>query len=621
MSKKNKNKKKYEDYNPYNISVEEIENLMVNQGNHAIYDEDESTDYMNSHNIGNRPATAENLQMAAEYDDFINGVKEPKKPKKKKDDMDSLKELLRGSVEEGKGSDDNFLNEFLSGDYLDEKEDYPDDVNEEEHDGIYVEYDPDDPYNVNIEDVKIEEKENVVIPEVKEETIDATVSTIKFDIDAEREMTKSSPQQKPTMKNDDEYALFSDTDEYMLLSEMCALNYEFLDEIGRIIIDDKINPFSIIDKAVASKSYFDFDESSLIGLIINENVDVTNGGATSIAYEKFLDMRKGLILYITANLHPCAVFKDYEFFEAFSEVQRIDTNAFKFFFEGNMYEDGLIFAYHIPKAKEDNLRRFVSHTANLILKNENFLADYPGIYYKDKNGCNVEALSICAELLVYIYIAKLIRDTKGGFIYGNKEYINGIMNSRKLNMRDNLISLIRRNSRTKIFNTPLTTPLDGDDILSNMGAMELGYYYDMGDGILDFFEGTTSEDDGWMDVELDNVEENALTQAYDEYKKTCAEEGTTPFGFIDFVRMTNGMAIKNVDIQEIEEETETKDDINLSAVEVDAEEVVPELPDPEPEIDSGESIGSDVMKNALTKAITEETQTAGKLVIPVRRKS
>ena len=544
------------------------------------------------------PATRENLAQSATYEDFIHPQRSEKKNKQEGKD---LKNFLKGVMEDGRDEDEEFQNEFLDGP-------------EEEMDDYREEYEEDDPYRVTFEikDGPVEEMEPVAEYE----------KPVRAESKPPRKMPASVPGKVSTKTT---------TSNYMVLSEICSTKFSYYEELGRLIINDSIAPISILDLNIISKHYFPYEDEDLIGIIGEGN------GTDEVHYERFVDVTTSLRKYIFTLMHPCAIFTDEEFFKKFAHISELDLNSFRFFYECSIGDrPAMVYAYHIPKAQEDQLKAFVKRTAEKLIANPAFL-DLYNPFYTDRNGKNYSAVEICAELLVYLYLAKKMQDHIG-FVIGNDGYMNALIESEKFNLKEPFMELIRMNRRTK----ESDETVDEDTILERLGVYSCGEVHDMGNAILEFFAG--DEDDEDLDEESSDPvstvtlsEENPLVEAYNIY---CTEAKQNPgeeiLKFDEFVQQ---MTLASIQLPPDESTKPQINDAGVSIMQpcVDTRPVdllKPPVPEEEPEpakvevmdLTKEESvspgIGNRMMAEALEKAIQESPESnSAKMVVPVRRKN
>lgn len=623
--KKNKNKNRGM-VDVYDINPEQIANIARHSDLNVESDEDEYWEDPNHpmyRNINDSsPATRENLSLAASYEDFLNPPKKKKKNKKIEDQKD-LQNFLKGVVEDGR-DDDEFRNQFL-----DDEEELAEDDGEEENyeDG----YDADDPYNIQMTVKPGLTNSNVVFnnkEEVKDKISYEKPRIIPAPPAYEGEIPNNESRVEEVKVEQPKKELERASD-YMLLSEICKLTFKHHKELGRLYINDNIAPVSFIDLSIVNRQYFDYEEENVIGLI-------SEGGSNEVIYDRYVDMVNALKKFIICQLHPAAIFEEEEFFVKFKNVEKLDVNSFRFFYEVPMGKRGaMIYGYHIPKSEEDQLRSFVKATAESLMKDPFFMEEYNPYYVK--NGENCSAVNLCAELLVYLYLAKSIRDNHVGFLFGNEAYMDELTS--KYNMKDEFIQLIIQNRRTKLTQDTSAEESIEDIILERLDVYSCGNVHDMGNAILDFFEGLDIQDED-KNPELVRSEDanptpnpnNALKVSYDMYVNECKEDGENPVEFDEFVRCMTVTSIKNPEIEgnweklylgNDEEEDESSED--------ESEEIVVPLPEGHEVVDLSvtpetenrqQPIGNNVMAEALEKAIQGDTgSNDGKMVVPVRRKN
>lgn len=523
MGKKNK-KKKQEFVDPYTLaymkSQGDIESVSCDVSDNVEIDDDGTpfvVDDRDDYIYEDAPQTQS--VVTPSYMDFLmqgakNGKKKSKKEKRQEDYEDrdlseerpkerSVEEIMNErSVEVSKVDIPADLEELFPGAFDTAGEEAQVDIDRDENDGWFG---PAEAYEDDDEDVDPEEEAE----EAAEEEPDYQVSHIEHAYPIPEEpVIEPSPVESPKIEKPS----------WVELSRFCAMHFEPIEKLGRLIIDDRIAPTCVIDSVINMK-YFDIDLDAVREMLYSTDTE----GNVTLDLTYLQKVQDAVWMYILSSKHPAAIFTLKNFMEAFEDIDHVDNKNFKFVYDSRNRESigDMIYAYHIPAAEQRHFDNYVKAVSKGFLDDDEF--------FPDRNMAERKAI---AKFLVIVWIAEHLQEQREVFPSHDADYVTtfrtaGInpdddMSFPTFNKLIDFVTLIHDHRATE-HGTPKTYK-DLDNIFGI-------YDFDMlRDVCFDVFDKLTPDED-----DDDDIDESAL--------EDDTEEPVQPF-FPDFSKVAPTTELK-----------------------------------------------------------------------------
>lgn len=524
MGKKNK-KKKQEFVDPYTLaymkSQGDIESVSCDVSDNVEIDDDGTpfvVDDRDDYIYEDAPQTQS--VVTPSYMDFLmqgakNGKKKSKKERRQEDYEDrdlseerpkerSVEEIMNErSVEVSKVDIPADLEELFPGAFDTAGEEAQVDIDRDENDGWFG---PAEAYED--EDVDPEEEAE----EAAEEEPDYQVSHIEHAYPTPEEpVIEPSPVEPPKIEKPS----------WVELSRFCAMHFEPIEKLGRLIIDDRIAPTCVIDSVINMK-YFDIDLDAVREMLYSADTE----GNVTLDLTYLQKVQDAVWMYILSSKHPAAIFTLKNFMEAFENIDHIDNKNFKFVYDSRNRESigDMIYAYHIPAAEQRHFDNYVKAVSNGFLADDEF--------FPDRTMAERKAI---AKFLVIVWIAEHLQEQREVFPSHDAEYVTtfrtaGInpdddMSFPTFNKLIDFVTLIHDHRATE-YGTPKTYK-DLDNIFGI-------YDFDMlRDVCFDVFDKLTPDEDD--DEDDEDIDESELADD--------TEEPVQPF-FPDFSKVAPTTELK-----------------------------------------------------------------------------
>ena len=524
MGKKNK-KKKQKFVDPYTLaymkSQGDIESVSCDVSDNVEIDDDGTpfvVDDRDDYIYEDAPQTVS--VVTPSYMDFLmqgakNGKKKSKKEKRQEDYEDrdlseerpkerSVEEIMNArSVEVSKVDIPADLEELFPGAFDTAGEEAQVDIDRDENDGWFG---PAEAYEDGDEDVDPEEEAE----EAAEEEPDYQVSHIEHAYPIPEEpVIEPSPVESPKIEKPS----------WVELSRFCAMHFEPIEKLGRLIIDDRIAPTCVIDSVINMK-YFDIDLDAVREMLYSTDTE----GNVTLDLTYLQKVQDAVWMYILSSKHPAAIFTLKNFMEAFENIDHVDNKNFKFVYDSRNRESigDMIYAYHIPAAEQRHFDNYVKAVSNGFLDDDEF--------FPDRIMAERKAI---AKFLVIIWIAEHLQEQREVFPSHDADYVTtfrtaGInpdddMSFPAFNKLIDFVTLIHDHRATE-HGTPKTYK-DLDNIFGI-------YDFDMlRDVCFDVFDKLTPDEDD----DDEDIDESAL--------EDDTEEPVQPF-FPDFSKVASTTELK-----------------------------------------------------------------------------
>ena len=529
MGKKNK-KKKQEFVDPYTLaymkSQGDIESVSCDVSDNVEIDDDGTpfvVDDRDDYIYEDAPQTQS--VVTPSYMDFLmqgakNGKKKSKKEKRQEDYEDrdlseerpkerSVEEIMNSrSVEVSKVDIPADLEELFPGAFDTAGEEAQVDIDHDENDGWFG---PAEAYEDDDEDVDPEEEAE----EAAEEEPDYQVSHIEHAYPTPEEpVIEPSPVEPPKIEKPS----------WVELSRFCAMHFEPIEKLGRLIIDDRIAPTCVIDSVINMK-YFDIDLDAVREMLYSTDTE----GNVTLDLTYLQKVQDAVWMYVLSSKHPAAIFTLKNFMEAFENIDHIDNKNFKFVYDSRNRESigDMIYAYHIPAAEQRHFDNYVKAVSKGFLDDDEF--------FPDRNMAERKAI---AKFLVIVWIAEHLQEQREVFPSHDADYVTtfrtaGInpdddMSFPTFNKLIDFVTLIHDHRATE-YGTPKTYK-DLDNIFGI-------YDFDMlRDVCFDVFDKLTPDEDDDDDEDIDESE-------LEGYHEDDTEEPVQPF-FPDFSKVAPTTELK-----------------------------------------------------------------------------
>lgn len=530
MGKKNK-KKKQEFVDPYTLaymkSQGDIESVSCDVSDNVEIDDDGTpfvVDDRDDYIYEDAPQTQS--VVTPSYMDFLmqgakNGKKKSKKEKRQEDYEDrdlseerpkerSVEEIMNErSVEVSKVDIPADLEELFPGAFDTAGEEAQVDIDRDENDGWFG---PAEAYEDDDEDVDPEEEAE----EAAEEEPDYQVSHIEHAYPTPEEpVIEPSPVEPPKIEKPS----------WVELSRFCAMHFEPIEKLGRLIIDDRIAPTCVIDSVINMK-YFDIDLDAVREMLYSTDTE----GKVTLDLTYLQKVQDAVWMYILSSKHPAAIFTLKNFMEAFENIDHIDNKNFKFVYDSRNRESigDMIYAYHIPAAEQRHFDNYVKAVSKGFLDDDEF--------FPDRIMAERKAI---AKFLVIVWIAEHLQEQREVFPSHDADYVTtfrtaGInpdddMSFPTFNKLIDFVTLIHDHRATE-YGTPKTYK-DLDNIFGI-------YDFDMlRDVCFDVFDKLTPDEDD--DEDDEDIDESEL----EGYHEDDNEEPVQPF-FPDFSKVAPQTELK-----------------------------------------------------------------------------
>ena len=414
MGKKNK-KKKQEFVDPYTLaymkSQGDIESVSCDVSDNVEIDDDGTpfvVDDRDDYIYEDAPQTVS--VVTPSYMDFLmqgakNGKKKSKKEKRQEDYEDrdlseerpkerSVEEIMNArSVEVSKVDIPADLEELFPGAFDTAGEEAQVDIDRDENDGWFG---PAEAYEDDDEDVDPEEEAE----EAAEEEPDYQVPHIEHAYPIPEEpVIEPSPVEPPKIEKPS----------WVELSRFCAMHFEPIEKLGRLIIDDRIAPTCVIDSVINMK-YFDIDLDAVREMLYSTDTE----GNVTLDLTYLQKVQDAVWMYILSSKHPAAIFTLKNFMEAFENIDHIDNKNFKFVYDSRNRESigDMIYAYHIPAAEQRHFDNYVKAVSKGFLDDDEF--------FPDRNMAERKAI---AKFLVIVWIAEHLQEQREVFPSHDADYV------------------------------------------------------------------------------------------------------------------------------------------------------------------------------------------------------
>ena len=499
MGKKNK-KKKQEFVDPYTLaymkSQGDIESVSCDVSDNVEIDDDGTPFIVDDRDdyIYEDAPQAQSV-VTPSYMDFLmqgakNGKKKSKKEKRQEDYEDrdlseerpkerSVEEIMNErSVEVSKVDIPADLEELFPGAFDAAGEEAQVDIDRDENDGWFG---PAEAYEDDDEDVDPEEEAE----EAAEEEPEYQVSHIEHAYPIPEEpVIEPSPVEPPKIEKPS----------WVELSRFCAMHFEPIEELGRLIIDDRISPTCVIDSVINMK-YFDIDLDAVREMLYSTDTE----GNTTLDLTYLQKVQDAVWIYILSSKHPAAIFTVKNFMEAFESIDYIDTKNFKFVYDNRNRETigDMIYAYHIPAAEQRHFNNYVKAASKGFTSDEEF---FPDVIDAERDAI--------AKFLVIVWIAEHLQEQREVFPSHDAEYVTifrtaGInpdddMSFPRFNKLIDFVTLVHDHRATEI-----GTPKPYRELDNIFGI----YDFDMlRDVCFDVFDKLTPDDDDDEDIDESELE-------------------------------------------------------------------------------------------------------------------
>ena len=293
------------------------------------------------------------------------------------------------------------------------------------------------------------------------------------------------------------------------LSKFCAMHFEPIEELGRLIIDDRIAPTCVID-SVINLQYFSIDLDRVREMLYSTGTD----GHATLDLTYMTKAQDAIWMYILSSKHPAAIFTLRNFMEAFEDIDHVDTKNFRFVYDSRNRDTigDMLYAYHIPATEQRRFNNYVKAVSKGFTSDENFFNDVP--------EAEREAI---AKFLVIVWIAEHLQEQREVFPAHDVDYVTAFRTTGinpgdtksfpKFNKLVDFVELVR-NHRATEFGAPKTYK-DLDNIFSV-------YDFDLlRDTCFDIFDRTKEEDDDdddFEDMDSDEFDDTdpLVTRVYPE---------------------------------------------------------------------------------------------------------
>lgn len=414
MGKKNK-KKKQEFVDPYTLaymkSQGDIESASCDVSDNVEIDDDGTpfvVDDRDDYIYEDAPQTVS--VVTPSYMDFLmqgakNGKKKSKKEKRQEDYEDrdlseerpkerSVEEIMNArSVEVSKVDIPADLEELFPGAFDTAGDEAQVDIDRDENDRWFG---PAEAYDDDDEDVDPEEEAE----EAAEEEPDYQVSHIEHAYPIPEEpVIEPSPVEPPKIEKPS----------WVELSRFCAMHFEPIEKLGRLIIDDRIAPTCVIDSVINMK-YFDIDLDAVREMLYSTDTE----GNVTLDLTYLQKVQDAVWMYILSSKHPAAIFTLKNFMEAFENIDHVDNKNFKFVYDSRNRESigDMIYAYHIPAAEQRHFDNYVKAVSKGFLDDDEF--------FPDRNMAERKAI---AKFLVIVWIAEHLQEQREVFPSHDADYV------------------------------------------------------------------------------------------------------------------------------------------------------------------------------------------------------
>lgn len=293
------------------------------------------------------------------------------------------------------------------------------------------------------------------------------------------------------------------------LSKFCAMHFEPIEELGRLIIDDRIAPSCVID-SVINMQYFSIDLDNVREMLYSTDAE----GHATLDLTYMTKAQDAIWMYILSSKHPAAIFTLRNFMEAFEDIDHVDTKNFRFVYDSRNRDTigDMIYAYHIPATEQRRFNNYVKAVSKGFTSDENFFNDVPGV--------EREAI---AKFLVIVWIAEHLQEQREVFPAHDVDYVTAFRTTGihpgdsksfpKFNKLVDFVELVR-NHRATEFGAPKTYK-DLDNIFA---VYDFDLLRDTCFDIFDRMKEDDDDDDDFDDMETDefDVSDPLVTRAYPE---------------------------------------------------------------------------------------------------------
>ena len=235
------------------------------------------------------------------------------------------------------------------------------------------------------------------------------------------------------------------------LSKFCAMHFEPIEELGRLIIDDRIAPSCVID-SVINMQYFSIDLDNVREMLYSTDAE----GHATLDLTYMTKAQDAIWMYILSSKHPAAIFTLRNFMEAFEDIDHVDTKNFRFVYDSRNRDTigDMLYAYHIPATEQRRFNNYVKAVSKGFTSDENFFNDVPGV--------EREAI---AKFLVIVWIAEHLQEQREVFPAHDVDYVTAFRTTGihpgdsksfpKFNKLVDFVELVR-NHRATEFGAPKT---------------------------------------------------------------------------------------------------------------------------------------------------------------------
>lgn len=323
----------------------------------------------------------------------------------------------------------------------------------------------------------------------------------------------SEPEIEPTPVESTEVAKPSWTE----LSKFCAMHFEPIEELGRLIIDDRIAPSCVID-SVINMQYFSIDLDRVREMLYSTETD----GHATLDLTYMTKAQDAIWMYILSSKHPAAIFTLRNFMEAFEDIDHVDTKNFRFVYDSRNRDTigDMLYAYHIPATEQRRFNNYVKAVSKGFTSDENFFSDVPGV--------EREAI---AKFLVIVWIAEHLQEQREVFPAHDVDYVTAFRTTGihpgdsksfpKFNKLVDFVELVR-NHRATEFGAPKTYK-DLDNIFA---VYDFDLLRDTCFDIFDRMKEDDDDDEDFDDMDTDEFDESdpLVTRAYPEESPVVTPE-------------------------------------------------------------------------------------------------
>lgn len=317
----------------------------------------------------------------------------------------------------------------------------------------------------------------------------------------------------------------NDNQQFKMASEFVTLKYLYLTKLQRLTITDGVSAISFL----ANKSAFmaeEFELSSeqyiqaLCELCCNEVPKEDGSDEVKIVFseENFSETLHTFQKFITARMHPCAIYTEEEFEKGLmSHLVGFDKRAIRIYYDGTRGETPLYYVYYTSGDAQRCLDNFIRTCSTLpmsALGKEVIMEKIKWVFDDAAQDAQRASLILnrIRRLNAWIYLAYHMRDaslfetddciyveqfrttTYDEMVECGDAKPDGENHSGELayNMRDIFEAMLRLHKRTAFTDEPIT---DEDELTDTLGIIDYSIVVEKVDDMLNFIEEASDRDD------------------------------------------------------------------------------------------------------------------------------